>query len=37
MYDAVRHRQTVGDEESIECFVGKIIQTGAPVAEEFYS
>ncbi|KAJ7868861.1 cytochrome P450 [Mycena leptocephala] len=37
MYDAVRHRQTGGDEESIECFVGKIIQTGAPVAEEFYS
>jgi hypothetical protein len=38
MYEAVRQRQSAGDEESTECFIGKIIQTGAPVAEEeFYS
>ncbi|KAJ7182771.1 cytochrome P450 [Mycena crocata] len=38
LYDTVQCRQTSGDEESAECFIGKILQTGVPPGEEeFYS
>ncbi|KAF7369124.1 Cytochrome P450 [Mycena venus] len=38
LYEDVWRRQAAGDEESIECFIGKIIQDGVPEGEEeFYS
>ncbi|KAJ7705503.1 cytochrome P450 [Mycena rosella] len=38
MYESLRRRQAAGDEESTECFVGKLFQSGVPAGEEqFYS